>query len=411
MTLRMNLVTLTWDGVAGSTSYDILLDNVKVSQAGSKARSTRITIPEGMEHLIQIKAQPSGKIQGAKFQWSSISDAPPPPPPPPVSSSKRGVSYMRWGNGELPTSHLADYDQLLVSWGGASTAGATTTKSAVYMSAVSCLEGAGWHYGVKGEDAVANGWVLKQGTRLLRNAGYPASYIGDPGSIGYQTKWCDNVIALAQGWKVDGIFIDDFYGSLSLADGTPDKYPDLASQRAALVKFAQYVYGRLHAAGLYVMWNSTVYIGGDPQSDTGENTIPWWNMIAPYADCLVAEYWQWRDNSPAHIRKLGPEWYNHWDTWQTLPAWCEANGKDFIGINYASDQYEKQYCLCSMLLETTRGSVVGGSASTDPWIGAYNYLPLGAPLGPKVKNGDSWERTFERGKVSVDPVTGRSVIS
>jgi hypothetical protein len=329
--------------------------------------------------------------------------------PPPISGL-RGVTYMRWADGELPSSHAADYDELFVSWSGAGSAGAQSTRSGVYMSAVSCLEGEGWHYGVKGEDAVANGWVLKQGSRLLRNAGYPGSYIADPASSGYQQRWCDNVIALAQGWKVDGIFIDDFYGSLSLCDGVPDKYPTLAQQRSALFSFAQYVYGRLHAAGLRVSWNSQVYIGGDPQSDTGENTIPWWTMIAPHSDCLVAEYWQWRDNSAQHIRKMGPEWWNHWDTWQMLPAFCETHGKEFIGIAYSDIASEKLYVLCSMLLETTNGSIICGT-TTDPWISEFNLLPLGAASGAKVKNGGCWQRQYEHGLVWVDPVAGTAGIT
>lgn len=78
MTLRLNLVNLRWDGVTGATSYDILLDNVKVSQAGPRARTTKITIPEGAERKVTIKAQPSGQTQEATFEWASVTVAPPP---------------------------------------------------------------------------------------------------------------------------------------------------------------------------------------------------------------------------------------------------------------------------------------------------------------------------------------------
>lgn len=82
MTLRLNLVHLAWDQVTGSTNYEIQLDGVKVAIAGPKARTTKITIPEGAEHKVTIKAQPSGTPQEAKFEWSSVVVAPPPPPPP-----------------------------------------------------------------------------------------------------------------------------------------------------------------------------------------------------------------------------------------------------------------------------------------------------------------------------------------
>lgn len=327
----------------------------------------------------------------------------------------KGISFMRWGNGESPPTHQEGYDAIYTSWGGASRNAALGTRSVVYMSAVSCLEARSWHYGVTGEDAVANGWVLKQGTRLLRNAGYTQSYIADPAASGYQARWCDNVIALCQGWGVDGVFVDDFYGSLSLADGTPDRYPTLASQRAALVAFAAAVYPRLQAAGLYVCSNSAVY-EGQAGDDEGTTTLPWWELIAPYVDGLAAEYWQWRDNNPTavKIRKLGPEWYNHWDTWQALPAWTEAHGKEFLGIAYSHSETEKTYILCSMLLETTRGSsaCMGTNDATlaDPWIPIYGRLPLGAALGPKVKNGNRWQRQYAEGLVWVDPVAGTAGI-
>jgi hypothetical protein len=77
MALRLNLVHLAWEGVAGATSYDILLNNVKVSQAGPRARTTRITVPEGAEHKVTIKAQPSGMVQEAKFEWASLVTPPP----------------------------------------------------------------------------------------------------------------------------------------------------------------------------------------------------------------------------------------------------------------------------------------------------------------------------------------------
>lgn len=80
MTLRLNLVHLAWDQVTGSTNYEIQLDGVKVAIAGPKAKTTKITIPEGAEHKVTIRALPSGSLQDAKFQWASATDPPPDPP-------------------------------------------------------------------------------------------------------------------------------------------------------------------------------------------------------------------------------------------------------------------------------------------------------------------------------------------
>lgn len=83
MALRLQLVHLAWDGVADSTGYDILLDDAVVANAGARARTTKIVIPEGAEHKVSVRAKPSGSMQDARFEWGKVTAPPPPSPPPP----------------------------------------------------------------------------------------------------------------------------------------------------------------------------------------------------------------------------------------------------------------------------------------------------------------------------------------
>lgn len=108
MTLRLQLVNLAWDGIADSSGYDILLDGSKIANTGARARTTKILIPEGAEHLVTIKAQPSGQVQEARFQWAKGKPPPPPPPPPPggmplptTGVISRGDIYQGTFTGEL----------------------------------------------------------------------------------------------------------------------------------------------------------------------------------------------------------------------------------------------------------------------------------------------------------------------
>lgn len=77
MPLKLATVNLTWTPVAGSSGYDILLDNAKVSNAGPNAKTTKIFIPEGGQHKVTVKAQPSGQVQDARFEWTTAVPDPP----------------------------------------------------------------------------------------------------------------------------------------------------------------------------------------------------------------------------------------------------------------------------------------------------------------------------------------------
>jgi hypothetical protein len=46
MTIQVYLVNIRWEGVEGATGYEIRKDGVKVATAGSKARTTRVSVDD-----------------------------------------------------------------------------------------------------------------------------------------------------------------------------------------------------------------------------------------------------------------------------------------------------------------------------------------------------------------------------
>lgn len=349
------------------------------------------------------------------------SDDPPPPPPPPAGTNK-GISYLRFANGELPTSHITDYDNLVISWGGGPGAGASAAnRPLVYMSCVSCKPGAGgvFHFGVTLEEARANNWILKDsGGNEVINAGYPSSSIGDLGLAAYQLKWCQNVEAKLNQWGIDGVFIDDFQrASGGICNAVPTKYPSMASWSAACVSFASFVKNYFETRGFYLVYNANGWVSGLSDSDSGGSTLTFWTQLAPHAMALNCEDWMWRSNIPGGVRKEGAGWTREWDGWLRLAELCEDEGIDF-SVNCSSTvQNHPVYLIASMLLETQRGTVYwtpGNYNNYDRntiWQATFDNLPMGAPSGAKVRVGNSWQRTFANGVVSVDVVNGTATIT
>ena len=68
-----------------------------------------------------------------------------------------------------------------------------------------------WNAGVSYHDALANGWLLKDGSgNLLKNLGFPDNDIGDVGSDGYQHAFLANALAYLHAHPgIAGIYIDD----------------------------------------------------------------------------------------------------------------------------------------------------------------------------------------------------------
>jgi hypothetical protein len=169
----------------------------------------------------------------------------------------------------------------------------------------------------------------------------------------------------------------------------------------------------MHSRGFYVSWNAGGFIADFTDSNTVKSTKDWWLQIIGYADGLCAEMQHWHKSIPGDkLRRAGSAWYQNWESWQELPALTEANGIEFLTIHYSPSAAHDDYQVCSMLLETKRGTScwkVNGvdNGMADPWHPLYDKLKtLGNPVGVKTKNGNRWQRQYEGGIPWVDPVVG-----
>ena len=335
----------------------------------------------------------------------------------PASSVRNGMGYLRYGNGELPVSHVADYDSVVTSWAGAPAVGASALvrQGLVYMSMPSCRVAAGgYHFGVSAEQARANNWVLlDSGGNEIFNAGYLTNVAGDFGLPAYQAAWCSNVLALINGWGIDGMFIDDVvWHFVSYASATPAKYPTQATWFAAVQSFCQAVYAYFHARSKFVAYNASAWYSG-ANDDYGNNDYAMWQALMPYGDAFNSETWVTHPNWGGGI-KPSPIW----DSMLRLPRLTDQSGKAFFCLNGSASASVNDWQICSMLLETSNGSGMWGPGEDTSnydlnlvWHAFYDrLLTLGEPTGAKFQAGSEWRRQFSGGLVWVNPTNGTSGI-
>lgn len=330
------------------------------------------------------------------------------PDPGPEPSTKLGVGFLHYGNGEPPVSHLAEFDVWVTSMGGAPAAGANPSAKCVleYFSAITCSQV--WANEISPEEARALGAVLKDpnGSELT-NTQY-GGVIADPGHVGYQQAWAQQTEARMRANGVDGCFVDDVQRTTqAIAGKMSAKYPTWQQYEAAQVSMFAYVGQYLRSKGFRVVVNATGYIPGFEDSNSGKSDYDFWAKLAPHVSGLNAEYWMARDNFPGgwNVRREGPEWWNNWSGFLRLAELCEAQGIDFYNLNYSPNALHRDYSLCSLLLET-RGTFVITDDS-NLWTGICEKAKsLGNATAAKAKSGNRWQRQYEGGLVWVDPIAG-----
>lgn len=267
-----------------------------------------------------------------------------------------------------------------------------------------------WSTGVPYSQAVANGWLLTSSSgSLLTNLGTAGNYIGDVGSSAYQQAWIANVLSyLSAHPGIDGIFIDDVLYDLKPMTGVEAaKYPTQQQWAAATLSFVQAVGSALHAKGYYLAVNASGYIPGDANSDSGANTVSWWQQLGPSVDGLMNEYYQETSNGTNQLRASGSSWTENWDGWQRLVSTAQAMGKDFIGITYGApgDTNQMTYGKASFLLDWNGGGsafMYGTTDGSDPSNAAW-MTDIGQPLAAKQQVGVGWQRSYSGGIALVNP--------
>lgn len=442
MTLRLNLVHLAWDQVTGSTNYEIQLDGVKVAMAGPKAKTTKITIPEGAEHRVTIKALPSGDVQEARFEWSSIAVAPPPPPPPPPPPStdfqNERMLLMAANEVDNPTS-WAHYG--MVEFACYRTADAATLKSlnanvkiVMYKAPADMRDiGTGatmptqalrfaWDSGILYNEALVHDqanpgdkWILTtDGSTPISNFyGYTGIYGGNIAKTSFRQKWVANVLEqLHAQTEWNGVFIDNVVinTSTSVGNGWPYELPTQTAWTNAMLGFIEYVAGALRAEGYLFGCNANYWVGGDGSSDSGVGTIGWWQQLAPYVDYLYSEYGLNKATDTSWVRKVGTNWYDYWDNWSTLVGVAQNAG--CMGIIQANppagvvSSAQVRFIRATTLLYWNGSGLCtgfnGADTSSDVWQAPLN-IELGQPVAAQTVENGGHKRQFQNGWVAVNP--------
>jgi len=305
-------------------------------------------------------------------------------------------------------SNQSSYSLAVVSQDDADAAAALPGRSLVYFSGTDVPTG--YSDGVPYSQALANGWLLTDGSgHLMQNTGF-GFYIGDVGSSGYQQAFVTNVLAFLSAHPgVKGVFIDDVLRDISpLAGGYPAKYPSQAAWAAAMLSFVQAVGPALRSQGYYVLLNADGFTSGDSNSNDGTLTVSWWQQLGPSVDGLMNENYQETSDGTNTLRSSGSAtWMQNWDGWQRLIGTAQAMGKDFVGVTYGApgDTSSMLYGRASFLLEWNGGGssfIFNPTDNTDPWNTSWT-VDIGQPAAAKQQVGSGWMRQYTGGVALVNP--------
>ncbi len=331
--------------------------------------------------------------------------------PPPAGTGGKHVSsvhqqdyqpsLMQYGKGDL---------FFCGEWAAKEAAAALSIPVYAYCSAANARDS--FFTGLTPSEARSGGWGLKDsnGNELhVKNWG-TTDVACDIGSAGYQQAWANKVIAQHRTTDgAQGTFIDDLAMSPHIISGTPAKYPNQPTWRAAMESFVRAVGPKLKAAGLKVMLNTGAWYPGSPNFDNGLGSIDWATTLGPFGtSAMIENGFQTIDGSDT-IRVMGPNWNQQWDKWGQVITAIEAAGVDYIGLAHApgGDSPEAVYQKASMMLYMNRpGSSCmfncNNSGDTSPF-GPKIVADLGAAKGTASLSGQTWRRNFERGHAWVNP--------
>lgn len=227
------------------------------------------------------------------------------------------------------------------------------------------------------------------------------TYYMDAGNPEYRAFWLERAKALQEEYDWDGVFIDNVEVSLNKLESmeiTPAKYPNDASYQVAIEGFLKYLYEN------YFEPNKQPVLANIISVDDWE---------------VWLRYLQYLDG--AMIEAFAVDWSNgyrsptDWKEQMTAAEQALAQGKTLILVSQSGVARPKHqlFSLASYLLVANKNAYFR-YADSDNYreISIYeNYsLDLGAPLGPRYKDGTFWRRDFTNGTVLIDPKTNSAEI-
>ncbi|MFM8319615.1 MAG: putative glycoside hydrolase, partial [Chloroflexota bacterium] len=246
-------------------------------------------------------------------------------------------------------------------------------------------------------------WFLldANGSRIVDSYQNEAFYVMDPGNPGWQQFFIQRVQETQADPNWDGVFLDNVEVTLNFRqqdNEVPPKYPTDAEYWAANQGFLKVMYEQYFKPNGKLLLANIV-------SRKDEALFP---SYLTYLDGAMHEGWS--IDNPNRWRPVST-----WEKQMLLAEQAQANGKFLVlvGQGTQADSELQRFAYASFLL-VTNGSAAfryGNSASYRQawWYDNYT-LPLGAPTGPRYKDGAAWRRDFTNGTVMVDPTNHLSEI-
>lgn len=259
-------------------------------------------------------------------------------------------------------------------------------------------------------------WLMRDTSgNLITHIYGGARYVQvDPGNPGWQQFFLTRVRELQEqvdpthGGIWDGVFLDNVDASLGRfrAIGVqPAAYPDDVTYHTAVRSFLRAIY-----EGYFQPQNRPLHAN---ITEVRDGTV--WDSHLDYLDGAMQEGWgvDWGSGYLTAAR---------WEADLQRAEKTQARGKRMMTIAQGNEptpepiwqaaNLRQQFAYASYLLVANGQAAFRYSDSPYRYIWLYeNYkLDLGRPLGPRYQEGSVWRRDFERGTVTVDPVTRAATI-
>jgi len=316
------------------------------------------------------------------------------------------TGILRYGNSYPTAKGYERFSYVVVTRLAARQAARLPGTSLVYMNASTLYTG--WSTGVSYQEALQNGWLLKDANGAYVMNEQFGGFIGDAGDRGYQERFAANVADYLKRNRIDGVFIDDVVATaVAISNAAPSKYSSHEAWEEAMVSFVANVSAKLRARGFYVLVNASAYIPDASAQTTVASYARFYKRLAPHVDGIMTEYWMQNPVEVTRMRSVGQNWYELWDEWQALASVTQSLGADFFALTYGAggDRRAMRYGRASFLLDWNGR---GGAFIWDMTDRADPFHPvsvkqLGLPVSPKVQLAPGvWKRRYEKGVVIVN---------
>ncbi|HYN90186.1 MAG TPA: putative glycoside hydrolase, partial [Ardenticatenaceae bacterium] len=226
-------------------------------------------------------------------------------------------------------------------------------------------------------------------------------YFMDPASPGWRAFWIERVREMHAGRGWDGLFLDNIdatLGRFRKIGRYPVKYRTDARWQEAVT-------GQLRYLAVNYFQPEDVYVVGNITA-VAEPT-PWFNYLQ-FLDGAMEEGWgtDWND------RYYSVE---QWEEHLQRVERTQALGKLAVLVAQGTeeDYTRERFAFASYLLVTDGLATFRYTHKEEYgeiWLYKNYSYDLGAPKGPRYRDGSSWRRDFERGYVRVNPSTHSSEI-